>query len=169
MQREALAGLPAVERIAVVAQQDQQLGVAEAVDETTGAEKPRSSDGTGRLVDADEGEERLRASSSTSTRDVAAAASGSSSRRSGSVAPVAADQADRDGITNGSLRRLAGRRRQLCVERRACRCATARRSGRARSRAACPPAQYQRLNCGSRRASSLPGWRRRSPARSRRR
>ena len=33
LQREALAGLPAVERIAVVAQQDEQVGVVEAVDE----------------------------------------------------------------------------------------------------------------------------------------
>ena len=48
-ERVAAAGFPLVEGVAVVGQQERPLGGAVVRSRTTGAEKPRSSDGTGRV------------------------------------------------------------------------------------------------------------------------
>ena len=139
VQGQALAGFPAVERIAVVAQQDQQVGVAEAVDEDHRRREAAQQREHRRLVDVDEGEERRALRRGPARATSRRRSSGSSSRRSGSARPSRPTRPIASGITKGSC---AVRRRGSTTARgRACRCATARRSGRARSPWAFRPAR----------------------------
>ena len=75
-ERVGAAGLPLVEGVAVVGEQEGALGGAVSRSRITGAEKPRSSEGTGRAVSSQEKD--CRASSSSSTPSATSAPSGSS-------------------------------------------------------------------------------------------
>jgi hypothetical protein len=59
-QREALSGLPAVERIAVVLQKHKQVGVREVIDDRHRCREVAQQRGHGLGVDVDEGEEAAR-------------------------------------------------------------------------------------------------------------
>ncbi len=102
MGRDLLARLPAVEGIAVVERQELQPLEATGPRSRTGAEKPRSSDGTGGAGDIDEAEglRSPRAASARASRVGAASSPASrvaSSVPSGPISPMAT------GMTSGSL------------------------------------------------------------------
>ena len=108
---QGLHGLPAIERILVVRGEEEQVLGRDVATSLIGAEKPRKSEGTGRAGDAGEHEVCAGLVSWITPRTTARP----SCERKRQIAPVAADQADRSGITIGSFIGWPGVGGTLCA------------------------------------------------------
>ena len=105
-EREALAGFPAVERIGVVREQDQQVGVGQAVDQRDRRREAAQQRRHRLDVDVDEGDEGARLVDDQQ-RARCRSVLGSSSSCSGSGRPSRPSRPSAIGITNGAPARPA--------------------------------------------------------------